>query len=93
MDVICTKCGSVNDYTTRQNGPHTTAYCNTCTAYIKNIPSAKPTFYVGKFKGTAIEEVNDLGYLIWANDNMTSLNARQKEACVDRIRSLSEMLK
>jgi len=93
MDITCTKCGSVNDYYTKQNGPHTTAYCNTCDNYIKNIPSAKPAFYVGKFKGTNIEEVNDLGYLIWARDNMTSLNQRQLQAVTDRIRSLSEMLR
>lgn len=86
------KCGS-SSYYTKQNGPHTTAYCSGCDSYIKNIATSKPAFYIGKYKGTIIEEVNDLGYLKWARENMTSLNPRQLEAVIARIHSLTEMLR
>lgn len=37
-DIICQRCGSVNDYRTVNSGPHIKAICNGCDRYIKFIP-------------------------------------------------------
>lgn len=34
-DVVCQRCGSVNDYRTEQSGPHIKAICRSCDRYIK----------------------------------------------------------
>jgi hypothetical protein len=36
-DVICHRCGSINDYRTEVSGPHLKAICNGCDRYIKFI--------------------------------------------------------
>jgi hypothetical protein len=37
-DIICQRCGSINDYRTVVSGPHIKAICNGCDRYIKFIP-------------------------------------------------------
>lgn len=93
MSVICKQCGSVDDFRTEQKANNNCAFCNTCGTFIKNIPTDVPRMYVGKFKGKAIQDIDDLQYLKWAYDNMTALNARQKDAVKDRVYSLENMLK
>lgn len=36
-DIICQRCGSINDYKTEVAGPHLKAICNGCNIYIKFI--------------------------------------------------------
>ncbi len=55
-DIICKKCGEVNNYRTELKSNNQVAYCNGCGAYIKNIPYAEPALYVGKYKGIPIKD-------------------------------------
>lgn len=68
-DVICQKCGSVNDYRVTKGNLHHTAYCNGCDAYIKNLPQGGPYILpFGKFKGTLLSEMtsrDQIDYLNW----------------------------
>lgn len=64
-DIICTKCGSVNDYRTERKANNDVAYCNGCDAYIKNIPRSEPTLYFGKYKDKKVSEIEDINYLRW----------------------------
>lgn len=91
-EIVCTKCGSINDYRTVQKSNNLVAYCNGCGSFIKNIPHDKPRLYVGKFKGIAIEEIQDLKYLQWAF-NTLALSAKQKTAITDRIHDLQFLLR
>lgn len=43
-DIICHRCGSVNDYRTVNSGPHIKAICNGCDRYIKFIPKNEVDF-------------------------------------------------
>lgn len=65
-DVICKKCGLVNDYSVKIKLPHHYAYCNGCSAFIKFVQHESPKFYFGKHKGTLISECTDVGYMEWA---------------------------
>lgn len=75
MDIVCNKCGSVNDYRTIQKANNKVAYCNGCDAYIKNIPHDVPKLYVGKYKGIPIDTIEDLSYLQWALKTLTLTNS------------------
>lgn len=91
--LFCNNCKSHQNYYTKENGVHLTAYCQTCDTYLKNVPHQPPMFYVGKYKGQLIEQIDDLQYLKWAKENMTSLSAYLREAVSDRIYSLENMLR
>lgn len=92
QDVICKKCNSVNDYTTQLKANNNVAYCNQCGSYIKNIPHAEPTFYVGKYKDRKISEIDDLNYLQWAHKEM-KLSSNIREAVQKQIDKLSFLAK
>lgn len=91
--LTCKNCGSIDDYSTEQKSNNLVATCNSCGKFIKNIAHEKPKFYVGKYKGIDIESIEDLSYLQWAHDNMSSLNNRSKTAVKDRINHLSNLLR
>jgi len=91
--VICKLCGTVDDYRTEKKANNTCAFCNSCGAFIKNIPTDTLRFYVGKYKGMAIKEVEDVGYLQWAYENMTSLNDKQRSAVHERYMYLQNLLR
>jgi len=75
MDIVCNKCGLVNDYRTIQKSNNKVAYCNGCDSYIKNIPHDVPKLYVGKYKGIPIDTIEDLNYLQWALKTLTLTNS------------------
>lgn len=64
-DIVCKKCGLVNEYKVIDKNGQKTAWCNGCDAWIKNIPHAEPMMYFGKYKGAKIFEVTDRQYLQW----------------------------
>jgi hypothetical protein len=83
-DIICNRCGSINDYRVEERANNRMAYCNGCGMWIKNIPhSIQPArLYFGKHKGRLISEMtsdDDLGYLRWVSENM-KLPAKIREA-------------
>lgn len=84
QDITCGKCGSVNDYRTENKATQVTAFCNKCGAYIKNIPQGEPAFYVGKYKGKKVSEIEDMGYLKWALKEM-KMSANMRAAIEKRI--------
>lgn len=88
-DVICKKCGLVNDYEIIVKSGQQTAWCNGCSGYLKNIPyEAEAKMYFGKYAQAKISEINDLGYLEWAIDNIKKLNPKQIEAITKQIYKL-----
>lgn len=91
--ITCKKCGSVDDYSTEQKGNNLVATCNTCNSYIQNIPYDKPKMYVGKYKGRAISDIEDIPYLKWAHENMTTLSAHNRNAVKEQIHRLEMLLK
>jgi hypothetical protein len=71
QDIICPKCGSVNDYYTELKSNNNVARCLKCDTFIKNIPQGKePTFYFGKYKDTKVKDIEDMPYLHWALKNV-----------------------
>ena|SRR5271157_4428092 len=73
-DKPCPRCGQ-ETYLCR-SGKHIKWSCIAC-GYIKFLPQGSAEDFVmpiGKFKGKKLSEIkqNDLGYLIWARDNMDS---------------------
>lgn len=90
--ITCRSCGLIDSYTTEQKGNNLVATC-ICGAYIQNIPTDKPRFYVGKYRGKAFDEIDDLSYLEWALGNMNSLNRRSQDAIKEQISRLKMLLK
>lgn len=92
-DIICPKCGSVNDYYTELKSNNNVARCNKCDAFIKNLPHADPVMYVGKYKDKKISEIEDLGYLIWAKKNMVTVGKNIRDAIQKQIDKLEHLAK
>ena len=78
MDLVCEKCGLMNEFDIITKQTQHTAYCKGCGAYLKNIPQSdmsKIACYWGKkYKGEKIANIEDHKYLRWCLENMTSLN-------------------
>ena len=86
--VTCPKCGS-SDYRVEQRNIHTTAFCNQCDAYIKNLPQGKPiTLFFGKFNGRTISsmiETDEVSYLKWLVTKPDLKPNSLKEAIVEHL--------
>lgn len=91
--LFCPTCKDQREYHTELKSNQNTARCSVCDTFIKNIPYQKPSFWVGKYKGKAIDELDDLNYLQWAEKNMSNINARTKEAIRSRIAHLEHLSK
>lgn len=87
-DLICTKCGLVNDYTLTRKANNDVATCNGCGAWIKNKPYALPAIPFGKYKNIPIESIQDLRYLEWALKNLTDLKDKIKTAIRNQVTRL-----
>lgn len=83
-DIKCGKCGAVNNYYTEVKANNNVARCSVCDAFIKNIAYAEPSFFVGKYKGKPIKEIEDMGYLKWALKEM-KLSENMRKAISNRI--------
>lgn len=86
----CPKCGTVDKFYTELKSNNNVARCNNCDAFIKNLPYEAPKFFVGKYKGKLISEIEDMGYLKWALKEM-KLSKSMRDAISARI-SLFEYL-
>ena len=91
-EVICQRCGTIDEYYTIQSGPHLKAICKHCDNYIKFLPQEKepPKFYFGKYVGKYVHEIDDISYLQWASTNM-SLKQPMRDAIIKRITSLENL--
>lgn len=93
MGIIkCNNCGTENDYRTELKSNQLTAFCNKCGIYIKNIPQGEPTFYVGKYKGKKVSEIEDVGYLKWALKEM-KLSSNMRNAIEKQISNFEHLAK
>ena len=92
MDIICKKCGSVNDYKTELKNSQNVAHCNGCGKFIKNIPYQKPKMYFGKYKDKFISDITDINYLDWVlRQNIVKGN--NKQAIIDQLFKLNSHVK
>lgn len=68
-NIVCKKCGSINDFQKVQAGKHLKAICNGCDSYIKFLPLGNPPkIHFGKFTGREIYtliEKPEVEYLNW----------------------------
>ena len=88
-NIICKKCGLVNDYRVEFRGGHKCAWCNGCGSFLKNIAHKEPQFYFGKYKGLLISECTDVWYMEWAiKSGVVKGNIRQ--AIYDRLEILGK---
>ena len=89
-ELICPKCGPTTDYRTELKSNQNTAFCNKCGSYIKNLPQGEPAFYVGKYKGKKVTEIEDMGYLKWALKEM-KLSANMRTAIEKQIANFENL--
>lgn len=86
--IICPKCKSVDDYYIEKRTIHTTAYCNQCDSYIKNLPQGKPAqLFFGKYKDRLIQDMNskdEISYLNWLLSTDVKPNSL-KQAIIDHL--------
>lgn len=73
-EVVCTSCGSINDYTITEKSNQRVCTCNGCGKFLGNKP--KDNYDVknqrmpfGKYQGEVIYQMIDLNYLRWVRDN------------------------
>jgi phage FluMu protein Com len=85
-EIICKNCGSIDDYITKSNGPHTEARCNGCGKHIKFISKdSEPTLYFGKYCKWKVKNITDKNYLEWLLENHDSLKNPIREAIKTQI--------
>jgi hypothetical protein len=82
--LFCPNCKIEEEYYTELKSNQNTARCMTCNTFIKNIPYEDPKFYVGKYKGQKVADIEDMGYLKWALKEMR-LSASTRKAIEARI--------
>jgi uncharacterized protein (DUF3820 family) len=87
MELVCRKCGSINDYSTEMKSGQNVATCNACGSFIKNIPYREPALYFGKYKGRAIKDIPDPNYLQWVLDKCNPKGSI-KQAVINQISKL-----
>lgn len=88
-DITCKKCDAINFFHIEQKGVHKIAYCDNCGAYIKHVAYDKQKFYIGKFKGMAVEDCIDLNYLEWYLKSIAKISPAMKTAIEERIFNLN----
>jgi len=86
MELTCIKCGVIGLPEIRENGPHKTAFCGSCGAYLKHIQTPKSndfTLYFGKYKDRNIQSMltdpTERSYLVWLHDKATTIKQWQKD--------------
>jgi hypothetical protein len=94
-ELICPKCGPIEtEYYTELKSNNLVARCNKCGSFIKNIAQGtEPVLYVGKHKGKAVKDIDDLPYLKWAIVNMTTVKPKIKYAIQKQIDHLEHLAK
>jgi hypothetical protein len=91
-EVICKRCGLVDDYRTEVAGPHIKAICNGCGRYIKFLSQGKQLTALpfGKYKGREIESMTqqqEVQYLYWILANVAKLNQSLKDTITNHLKN------
>lgn len=88
-DIVCTKCGLMNSTNIVEKNRQKVCFCAGCGAYIKNIGYAEDKFYIGKYKGRKVCEVDDKNYLSWfLNESSIKKSPKMREAIEEKIKKL-----
>lgn len=89
-EIICKKCGLINDYRTKPNAMHTEAICNGCNRHIKFISKGEEaTLYFGKYAKHKVKNITDKNYLEWVLENVTHLKTQVREEIKIQIDNLN----
>ncbi len=86
--LYCKYCSVEREIEIRISGKAHTAYCTHCCNYLKNISYDVPRLYIGKYKGKAIEDIDDKQYLMWFILNINNIKPAQKEAIEKQLQKL-----
>jgi hypothetical protein len=89
-DLVCRKCGAINNTNIVDKGMHHTAYCGRCGAYIKNVAYEVPKLYFGKYKNWEISKIEDLPYLEWFIKNIPKMTEKVRTNVQKQIDILKE---
>jgi hypothetical protein len=78
-EIVCKKCGLIDDYFIVEKSGQQTCWCNGCTSFINNKmkDNFSPIIYFGKFKGFHIEDVPKY-YLQWVLTQNFSASLKSK---------------
>ena len=75
-EVVCTSCGSINDYKIELKSNQRVCTCNGCGKFLGNRPKDNNEYDVkqqrmpfGKYQGEVIYQMTDLNYLRWVKAN------------------------
>lgn len=94
-DIVCKKCGLVNDYIVKEQGPHKTAFCTSCDKYIKHLPTSDGlTLFFGKYKGRKLSSLvskDEISWIEWALNNVEILKPAQREAFTNHLKQFNQV--
>jgi uncharacterized protein (DUF3820 family) len=83
-NVICKKCGLINDYTVTESGNQHVCKCNGCGHFLGNKPKEYNYQTIrmpfGKYKDSLICDLEDVRYLEWVIDNVPTVKGNVRKA-------------
>jgi hypothetical protein len=89
-EIVCKRCGLMNDYRVEVSGPHQKAICNGCDQYIKFLPQIKGEFadhsimWFGKHKNKMLGDI-PTDYFRWCLENLSHINHKLERYMKNRI--------
>lgn len=87
-DIVCQKCGTIDDFKVGKSGPNITARCNTCGYWITNLTTNQPVILnFGKYKGReviSLKSDEEIRYLQWLVET-PNVKGRLKDAILKQI--------
>lgn len=94
-NVICPKCGLINDYTITEKSGQQVCRCNGCNFFLGNKPkeyygTSNMIMPFGKYANIPIKEIEDVRYLEWLIEN-TKLSGVLHASIIDRINILNNL--
>lgn len=87
-DIVCQRCGSVNDFIVEKPSIHYKLTCQ-CGSFIKNSGTNAPAIlYFGKYKGREIASMksdDELKYLEWLINNSDSIQGKLRTSIINHL--------
>jgi hypothetical protein len=89
-DIVCQKCGVINDVTVTPKSNQWVATCNACGSFIKNVPhpDSEIAIWFGKYRGKLIKDYNipeEIDYLKWVRNTPDIWNQKLNQRTRDAI--------